>query len=259
VCSSDLYFTSKYITEGESAESPNEVLKSWIYALNNGCEIGCHTHSHHDGANFTVDEWYFEMEKCVDILSTKMKIPKSEIKSFRTPFLSYNENTLKAVEKMGFLYDCSLEEGLQEDLDGKNFHFPYTLDSGLWELPAYVVTAPPNLRKKYAETQDYFNESDGKITGFDYNCFVEFQMTADELLATLKHTLDLRLEGNRAPFTFGGHTGIYVDGYQSEPRIKIPVKERRRAIEEFLDYALSKPEVRVVSPIKIIEWMRERK
>jgi hypothetical protein len=193
---------------------------------------------------------------------------------------------------MGFLYDCSLEEGFQDDQDGTNFYFPYTLDEGspgnkfthlqnpeieeignhegLWEIPAYAVTVPPDelcekygikkgLRKKCGQLQSYFNEANGKITGFDYNLWVEFQMTGDEFLATLKYTLDLRLEGNRAPFFFGGHSGIYALNYDSEPVIKITEHERRRTIEKFLDYAQSKPEVRIVSPVKIIEWMRESK
>ncbi|MDR0304813.1 MAG: polysaccharide deacetylase family protein [Chitinispirillales bacterium] len=302
-CSCAFYFTSSYITSDEAEEPTHLVKKSWKYALDKGCEIGCHTHSHPDGAKFDVDEWLIEMNKCINTLTQKYEegsdsdntgigIAKSEIKSFRTPFLSYNANTLKAAEKMGFVYDCSLEEGFQDEQDGRNFYFPYTLDSGspgnkfthsqnpeieevgchqgIWEVPACAVIVPPDelcekygvakgLRKKYAELQTYFNEADGKITGFDYNCWVEFQMTADEFLATMKYTLDLRLSGNRAPFVLGGHTGIYSQDYDSEPTVKVSEQERRRAIEEFLDYAQTKPEVYIISPIKIIEWMRNPK
>jgi hypothetical protein len=31
----------------------------------------------------------------------------------------------------------------------------------------------------------------------------------------------------------------------------------RRAIEEFIDYAVSKPEVRFVTPLQLIGWMRK--
>jgi hypothetical protein len=68
--------------------------------------------------------------------------------------------------------------------------------------------------------------------------------------------MDLRLEGNRAPFMVGAHTGIYAKEYDSDPVINISEAERRKAVEDFLDYALSKPEVRIVPPSAIIQWMR---
>ncbi|MDR0324042.1 MAG: polysaccharide deacetylase family protein [Treponema sp.] len=302
-CSCAFYFNTKYITKDGAEEPPHLVKKSWKHAMDSGCEIGCHTHSHFNGSKFTVDEWLFEMNKCMDILAkpyidgddsehSGIGIAKDKIKSFRTPFVAYNANMLKAAEKMGFVYDCSLEEGFQDGQDGTNFYFPYTLDegspgnkyihsqnpekeevgrhAGIWEIPAYVFIVPPDelcekygvkkgLRKKCASLNDFFNERDGKITGFDYNTFVPFQMTADEFIATLKHTLDLRINGNRAPFFVGGHTGIYAQGYESEPEILISEHERRRVIEEFLDYALGKPEVFIAAPIKIIDWMRNPK
>ena len=302
-CSCAFYNTTSYITEGESREPPHLVRKSWKYALDNGFEIGCHSHSHPDGTKFSVEEWLYEMNKCVDIMckpyeecsdssDTGIGISKNEIKSFRAPFLCYNTNMLRAVEKMGFVYDCSLEEGEQDDQNGVNFYFPYTLDEGspgnkythgynperdvigchpgVWEIPIHVVIVPPDnlcekygikkgLREKCFLQRSYFSQNNGKISGLDYNCLVEFQMTGEEFLATLKYTLDLRLQGNRAPFVLGAHTGIYAMEYESEPEIKIPETERRKAIEDFLDYALSKPEVHIVSPKKIIEWMRNPK
>jgi hypothetical protein len=85
-----------------------------------------------------------------------------------------------------------------------------------------------------------------KITGLDWNVLEAAKCDGPEFLAILKYTLDLRLEGNRAPFMVGGHTALY-------PAID---PGRRRAIEEFIDYALSKPEVRFVTPLQLIGWMR---
>jgi hypothetical protein len=242
-CSCGFYLTSEYI---------DRARESWIYAVKNGCEIACHTHTHPDGNenNFSVEDWVAEMEKCIETLTDKnsgIGIEKSEIKGFRTPFLAHNENMLKAVEKMNFLYDCSIEEGLEYDKDGMNFKFPYKFDNGVWELPAYALITPENLRDKFPE----------KITGFDWNVLVEYEMNDKEYLATLKHTLDLRLKGNRAPFFFGAHTGIYSEVQDAEPTSKVSIKERRKVIEDFLDYAQSKPEVIIGSPIKILEeWKK---
>ena len=62
---------------------------------------------------------------------------------------------------------------------------------------------PAGLRTKLQGIKSYFDPASGKITGLDYNLWVEFTMTKDEVVATLKYTLDQRLKGNRAPMIFG--------------------------------------------------------
>jgi hypothetical protein len=86
----------------------------------------------------------------------------------------------------------------------------------------------------------------GKLAGFDFNVWNSAELTPDEVLATLKYTLDLRLAGNRAPFLFGAH--VEFDP-ATEPG-------KRAALEGFVDYALSKAAVRIVPSLRIIEWMR---
>lgn len=211
---------------------------------------------------------------------------RDQIYGFRTPFLEYNDATFTAMANLGFRYDCSIEEGYQPEQDGTNYFWPFTLDNGspghdvlvewglkeplgshpgVWSLPVHPVIVPPDdrcdeygvpagLRAKMKSYQSWFDEDSGKITGFDYNLWVLFKMTKAEFLATLKYTLDLRLEGNRAPMMFGAHTDYYSSKYTAPPNAT--VAERQQAIEEFLDYALSKPEVRVVSHNRILEWVR---
>jgi peptidoglycan/xylan/chitin deacetylase (PgdA/CDA1 family) len=213
-------------------------------------------------------------------------VPREEIYGFRTPFLEYNQNTLATVLDRGFWYDCSIEEGFQIDQDGRNFLWPYTLDGGspghdilvswglkspiavypgLWELPVHAVIVPPDdacerygvpsgLRTRLNALHSWFDVEGGKITGFDYNLWVSFAMSKAEFLATLKYTLDLRLEGNRAPFMFGTHSDYYSSKYTGASR-STP-QERREAIEEFLDYALTHEVVRVVSHKQILDWVR---
>ncbi len=78
-------------------------------------------------------------------------------------------------------------------------------------------------------------------------------MTKAEFIAVLKYTLDLRLQGNRAPFTFGGHSDVYTDAYNICPNIT--PQERREAVEEFFQYALTKPEVVVKRVEDIVKWL----
>jgi hypothetical protein len=70
----------------------------------------------------------------------------------------------------------------------------------------------------------------------------------------MKYTLDLRLEGNRAPFMFGAHTDVYSSKYTAATGST--AAERQQAIEEFLAYAVSKDVVRVKSNAEILEWVR---
>jgi peptidoglycan/xylan/chitin deacetylase (PgdA/CDA1 family) len=294
-----MYCTTSYLDRFEK-ENPVFVKRVWREALLKGNEIGVHTHRHKHGVQLSLQEWESEIQECMDWLtkpfdpSELLSAPDptkgigmlpSDIYGFRTPYLEYNDNAFNAVFHKGFLYDCSIEEGLQDDQDGTNFFWPYTLDNGspgdkvsslehrrkpvseypgLWEIPGYLVIVPPDsqcneygvepgFRSKMKKAQEYFDEKDGKITGFDWNLWIEFGMTGAEFLATLKYTLDLRLKGNRCPMTFGTHSDIYSSKFQNLPNSR--VEERQQALKEFIDYALTIPEVRIVSMKELLDWM----
>jgi hypothetical protein len=274
-------------------ENPVFVKRAWKEALENGHEIGVHTHSHFHGREFSVGQWQEEMRRCIDTLTlpydaaetpekpnplSGLNVVRGELFGFRTPFLEYNDNTIQAVRSLGFLYDCSLEEGLQPACDGRNFLWPYRLDwgspgnpqtigkhPGLWEIPVYVFIVPPDnecerygippgLRAKLKKIQDYFDPESGKISGMDWNLWYEFFMTPAEFLATLKYTLDLRLTGNRCPLTIGLHSEIYSDKYNSSAS-PVTVAEKQRALREFLKYVNQLPQVRVVNNRELLAWL----
>ncbi len=268
------YLTSEYATP-EGSPYPTLVQRAWFDALQRGHELGDHTHAHPHGAELSETEWTVEIQRCLDVLAGFGA--GAGVQGFRAPFLEYNDATFTAIARLGFRYDCSIEDGYQEDHDGTNFHWPYTLDRGspgnqgvrshpgLWELPVHPVIVPPDqacarygvapgLRARLAATQGYFDPANGKITGADYNLWVEFRMTKAEFVATLCHTLDLRLAGNRAPMMLVGHADIYSDQEHSVPNATLA--ERQEAVQEFVDHALARPEVRVVSLAQILEWVR---
>lgn len=205
---------------------------------------------------------------------------------FRSPFLNYNAATFQAIRANGITYDNSIEEGWQPAHTGSNYTWPYTLNSGspgneylasiglkgaigthagVWEMGTHPVIVPPDsklaqygltssLRAKVKSNIPGFDLSSGKLTALDYALWVQAKMTKAEFLATLKYTLDLRLAGNRAPFTFGAHTDEYSPKYTFAPNAT--PRQRQEGIEEFIRYALSKAEVRVVPFHHIINWMR---
>ena len=173
-------------------------------------------------------------------------------------------------------------DGWMNDADNPD-KFKVNGVAGLWELANHLIIVPPDnkcaeygvpegLRTKVAlniagdTTGDpsWFEDmnSSGKITGFDYNLWTikdynAAELDSAEVLAILKYTLDLRLQGNRAPFMFGAHTQFYTaNADKIEEFPKSTFTSRRWAIQEFIKYALSKSEVRMVPGIKVIDWCR---
>lgn len=283
------------------SESPTYVKRAWRKLLEDGHEIGNHTLGHLHGEGFDEPTWTREIQACVDVLTRPfdpnevnfspdaMKgigAAAADIVGFRTPFLEYNGVTFEVLKKLGYRYDCSIEDGYQTDHDGTNFFWPYTLDGGspghdvlvqwgqkkpigkypgLWEFPAnpFIVPpdgeaanygVPPGLRAKFKALRSWFDMATGKVTGLDYNALVQYKMTKAEYLAVLKYTFDLRLRGNRAPFAIGSHSDYYSSKYTAAENIT--VRERQEAVEEFTRYVLSKPEVRVVTVKQMLDWIR---
>lgn len=281
----------------EARENPVYIKRSWREAIEHGHEIGVHTHSHFHGRNFSVRMWRREMERCIAILgrpydaaetpdhpnqASGLGVPRDQLTGFRTPFLEYSDRTLKAARRQGFVYDCSLEEGLEADQDGRHLFWPYRLDRGspgnplvighhrgMWEIPVYSFTVPPDseceqygvppgLRDKLKTVCDYFDLATGKITGMDWNLWAEYAMNPAEFLATLKYSLELRMDGNRCPLTVGLHSEMYSDK-QNTQGLNASVAERRDALREFLDYVLAKSTVRVVNNRELLDWLRHPK
>ncbi|KMQ50168.1 chitin deacetylase [Chitinispirillum alkaliphilum] len=214
-------------------------------------------------------------------------IPEADFVGFRAPFLEYNDNMFTALRALGYLYDTSIEEGYQYDQDGTNFAWPYTMDygspghdvfvgwgdrdpvgnhPGLWQFPIHCQIVPDDasvanygldysLRQAMSERVSWdWNTESGKVTGFDYNKFVQFSMNEDEVLAVLKHTLHRRLQGNRAPLNLGAHTQYYHRTYSGFRNTDY--RKAMEVWEKFIDYALTIPEVRLVTARDVIEWCR---
>ncbi len=224
--------------------------------LSDDHEVGNHTVKHDHGADKTKSWWLDEINGASSWLKTNLGMTSDNLWGFRVPFLEYNSSTFDALKDAGLIYDCTLH-GDSWGGDGSNYNWPYTMDNGspgqsdagthpgVWEVPTHYVV-----------------KTDGsKITGLDYN-MIELtsvggaQMNKSQTLAALKHTLDQRYNGNRAPMTFGAHSHFYGVHSDDDDLTHIPLNDRQAVLTEFFDYALSKPDVRVVSSIDIIKWMR---
>jgi hypothetical protein len=276
-----LYVVTRYIA-GPDTDSPENVRAEWRAVAEAGHEIGLHTHSHPHGAKLSTEAWLSEIETCRRWLTTGrdgergLGLDPAQIVGFRTPYLEHGPALFPALRASGVSYDCSIEEGFESEFDARNVYWPYRIDASyggaiaadreLWEIPAYALVVPPDdacqrygiapgLRDRLHAVRDYFNASDGKITGFDWNLWVEFGMKPEEVVATFRYTLDQRLAGNRAPLTFGAHSDLYSEQYSET--LPTTAEERRGALREIVNDALSRPEVRVVSARQILDWVRD--
>ncbi len=275
-------------------DDPQALLTAMQILKDSSHEIANHTYDHFKGKdaitiqNLDGQEWYDSIMDDSDILVDKVGVLTENIVGFRAPFLLYNQHMLNQLQSQGFLYDCSIEEGYASEYDGTNFRWPYQLNGGspghdeswygnpsnpdyvevgsidgLWELPNHVLMVP-----KDSECEHYGIESglwsriltnipylsDFKITGFDYNLWSVARLNKEEVLGLFKYNLDLRLQGNRAPFMIGAHTQYYTDDWSETNAPNATTSQMREAISEFIEYALSKSEVRIRPAVDIVNW-----
>jgi Polysaccharide deacetylase len=150
-----------------------------------------------------------------------------------------------------------------------------TAHAGLWELPPTTLIIPPDavavkygfqlgLRAKIAKkgTLPYpsiYETGSGKIPGLDYTLLMDAGLTGAEMSAVLKYNLDLHLSGNRSPFIFIAHSHLYSYSSAKDNPDTPSVADRDarwKGITDFLNYALSKPEVRVVAAKDLLAWLQ---
>jgi peptidoglycan/xylan/chitin deacetylase (PgdA/CDA1 family) len=258
-------------------QNTTDLLNAWRKIKADGHEISNHSWSHADTLA-AADEatWQKELQKANDLFINTLGVEKCKLWGFRTPFLLFSPNTFDAIKATGLRYDASIEFGYDwwmpagasngwgpgTSESGKHYYWPFTLDGplpsafygkgigaypGLWEIPVYT-----------------FNKITGDtaatITGLDYNLWNKCQTdTSFDFTDVLKNSLDQRLAGNRSPFSLGGHTDIYsqFDDSANTSWPRFNYQARRKALLDFIDYALSKPEVRFVTFRQLIAWMRK--
>lgn len=269
------YTTGKYLNS-------SELIALHKKALADSFEIGNHTNEHATGLTTSEATWKNEMQICNDALISA-GIPKSKIYGFRTPFLEYNNATFKAIKSMGFIYDCSIEEGCERNQSIGVYFWPHTLDNGspgnkaateepnpnpplelltsypgIWEIPCYYLVLPADslcvkygiskgLRKRTYNNINYFDTVSGKLTGLDYNLIEEAKVTDKEFVGIVKYNLDMAYKGNRAPLTLGSHSNYYSDPTWAS------------VLKQIIDYSLTLADVRIIPAINLIQWMRNPK
>lgn len=278
---SSFYFTGKY-AETWVYESHLNVRKAWDSLYADGHEVGNHSTNHlmkveeidgewivtnFNGREYTKEEWLTkEIDSCHSTLTKTMKFPAADIIGWRTPRLEWNNALFEALTETGFVYDCSIESDPSED--GTSHYWPHTLNKGtplsnsvtshpgMWQLPAYRFVIPEELQAKAGVSV---------VTGLDYNVWVKkgwggLELSGPDFTEILKHNLDLRMEGNRCPMLIGLHSDVYSSKKDADYPSSGGAAGRQKAIEDFVEYAeATYPEIRFVTGLDIIKWMRNPK
>ncbi|HEY8089368.1 MAG TPA: polysaccharide deacetylase family protein, partial [Polyangiaceae bacterium] len=218
------------------------------------------------------------------------------VTGFRSPYLHYDDALFTVLVNDGFAYDTSIMGCWADAQTGKSCTWPYTMENGspdantiftkfsgrnvaavgnhaIWEMPVAVVFVPDDslaaqygftagLRQRVANAvagegnPNFFEQATGKFVGMDISLLLDGKMTHAEALATLEYTLDLRLAGNRAPMIFVAHTHVYASAWDGNAPGAQNAADRRAIVEDFVRYALTKPEVRMRPVADVLAWMK---
>lgn len=146
---------------------------------------------------------------------------------------------------------------------------------GLWEVPPTTLIVPPDtvalpygfapgLRTRIAKRAplpypSIYEASTGKIAGLDYTLLMDAGLTGAEMSAVLKYNLDLHIAGNRSPLVFIAHSHLYTySTTENNPDTPSAVDRDARwnGLTDFITYALTKPETRIVATKDVLAWVQ---
>lgn len=266
--------------------------KSWATARQSGHELANHTVNHPNGGEFSQQSWLDEIVPCTEALKNPENgLGLTEVRGFRAPFLAHSGALFGALVTAGLRYDSSIQSCWGTSDDGKSCAWPYTLDqgspdaqdlltrfgrpqvpptAGVWEMtPSALFVPPDELASQYGfepglrqrvptdlPPPSFYDAASGRVAPLDVTLFVDAGLSAAEVRAILKYSLDLRLGGNRAPFIFIAHSHVYASNYGAAPKAP-SASERQGALEDFARYALSKSVVRMRPVADILSWVQQ--
>ncbi len=207
-----------------------------------GHEIAIHTMTHPDDADLDIKVWRKEIFGARKALARLAGIPARDLVGFRAPNLNYNPASFQALADAGLEYDASVKEGRGGlSSNAASFIWPYTLDNGLAQF-ATTGIAPTNPFPGLFEVPIwvllYTNGSEA--------CAMDpTNATYDEVLGLYQTNFLAHYTGNRAPFG----VFLHIDWFTNDAR-------NVDAINDFLTWAQSYPDVWVVSTHALVEFMR---
>ncbi len=232
----------------ESIQSINERVKGLNRAVELGHEIGSHTAGHWDGKNWSVNDWCKEHNLFIDLLfnfennnsqfkfSEPIKLRKNQIRGFRAPELSKNNNMYEALSKDGFSYDSS-EVAIRDA-------WPYRDSNRIWHVPISTIYFP--LMQKNIIAVDYsvwINQTAGKNVLWKNT--PEWQIQLDGMVSGYLSHFNQNYFSNRAPMVIDNHFSNWNDGLYWE------------ATKEFAKKVCGMPHVRCSTFSDLVGYMEK--
>ena len=215
-----------------------------LYAM--GMEIASHTITHkfpHTWwATASYQEYVDEVEGMRRKLASDAGIPYESIKGFRVPFLQLGGDSMyKALYDQKFVYDTSMFTG--SVWEGSDPIWPFTLD---YTVPEIYCQHEPCPVKQYPGLWEIPVQRWYGIDG--HSCAMPDGCTAsadvDEDLEFFRSNFKRYYNSNRAPF------GIFVHArwFHTEHHLE--------ALDRFIDELMQLEDVYIVTPIQVIEWLK---
>lgn len=222
-----------FLTESSVHRTIAGIGSAWL----EGHEIGTHFNGHWCGpggvGSWSSQDWRQEIEEAVRFVTTWRTttgftdLPRlpfdyhRELVGSRTPCLEGRASLLPVAKQLGWRYDSS-GNGRQA--------WPHKLPQGLWDLS--MPSIPFRGREVLSMDYNFMYQQSRENTKGDPARYAQWQA---EAVDGLRRGLDRALSSNRAPLVVGNHFeqwngGIYMN-----------------AVEQFMDYAGSHPEVQIVS------------
>lgn len=220
------WFTSIQYTD------PNLVKQVFI----RGHEIATHTVNHVANPNAT------EIVGARDWLNKTAGIPLESIRGFRSPFLMYNPEQRAILSKAGFTWDSSISEQYPSDTSPSSAEllFPYTMDYGVPQNCA-ISTGTCSLSERLPGLWEFPMHNIQDATG----ATVASMDPLGDPLELFTRGFDQRYNGNRAPMGIFIHAAWLI----ADPT-------RADKLNQFLEYAMTKENVFLVTVNQVLEWMQ---
>lgn len=203
-----------------------------------GHEIATHTINHVSDANVT------QIVGARDWLVKEAGIPKSKIGGFRAPFLMFSPEQREILQENDFWFDSSISEvyGPQSPTSPSAAErlWPYTMDYGMPQ-DCTISTGPCSPDERHPGLWEFPMWNIQDATGVT----VASMDPLGDPYELYKLQFDERYDGNRAPL------GIFL---HAAWLLADPTRADR--LNQFLEYAMSKENVFLVTVSQVLDWMK---
>lgn len=210
-----------------------------------GHEIASHTASHATGSATSAAQWRDEIRQLEEFLALQAGIPAGDVVGFRAPYLETNEDLWRALGELNLLYDSSVSEQPTTppivSLGLDQLVWPHTMDAGL-ALSCFASRCPQEAVPGLWTIPMWAHYEDLSIPPHGMDPYAGFP---DRLRKSLRLGFDERYNGNRAPFGLYLHRGPLA-----------AYAEWTAELRSFLEDAMSRPDVWMITMRGLIEWMK---